>query len=95
MSKIHVTIDRLVLSGLDPAARHAFVTGLKAELTRALSDPAQRAEWARSRRTPVLRLGRVALDTGVGGARKLGGHVAKSITTSSRPTSSKPRSTKP
>jgi hypothetical protein len=79
MSKIHVTIDRLVLSGLDPAARHAFVNGLKTELTRALADPAQRADWASSRRTPVLRLGRVALDPGVGGARKLGGHVAKSI----------------
>jgi hypothetical protein len=79
MSKIHVTIDRLVLSGLDPATRHAFVTGLKTELMRALADPAQRINWANSRRTPVLRLGRVALDPGVGGARKLGGHVAKSI----------------
>ena len=79
MSKIHVTIDRLALSGLDPAARHAFVTGLKAELTRALADPAQRANLAKSRQTPVLRLGRVSLDPGVGGARKLGGQVAKNI----------------
>ena len=85
MSKIHVTIDRLVFSGLDPAARHAFVTGLKTELTRALADPAQRAAWANSHRTPVLRLGRVALDPGVGGARKLGGHVAKSIARGIKP----------
>ena len=85
MSKIHVTIDRLVLSGLDPAARHAFVAGLKTELTRALADPAQRADWAKSRRTPVLRLGRVALDPGVGGARKLGGHVAASIARGTKP----------
>lgn len=85
MSKIHVTIDRLVLSGLDPAARHAFITGLKTELTRALADPSQRADWANSSRTPVLRLGRVALDPGVGGARKLGGHVAKSIARSGKP----------
>ena len=85
MSKIHVTIDRLVLNGLDPAARHAFVTGLKAELRRALADPAQCANWASSRRTPVLRPGRVALDPGVGGARKLGGHVAKSITRGIKP----------
>jgi hypothetical protein len=84
MSKIHVTIDRLVLSGLDPAARHAFVTSLKTELTRTLADPAQRADWANSRRTPVLRLGRVALDPGVGGARKLGGQVAKSIARGAR-----------
>jgi hypothetical protein len=79
MSKIHVTIDRLVLSGLDPAGRHAFVNGLKSELSRALADLAQRADWANSRRTPVLRLGRVALDPGIGGARKLGGQVAKGV----------------
>jgi hypothetical protein len=85
MSKIHVTIDRLVLSGLDSAARHAFVTGLKTELTRTLADPATRADWANSRRTPVLRLGRVALDPGLGGARKLGAHVAKSIARGIRP----------
>jgi hypothetical protein len=85
MSKIHVTIDRLVLSGLDPAARQAFITGLKTELTSALGDPAQRADWINSRRTPVLRLDRVTLDPGVGGARKLGGHVAKSIAASIKP----------
>jgi hypothetical protein len=85
MSKIHVTIDRLVLSGLDPAARHAFITGLKAELTRALADPAQRGDLATSRRTPVLRLGRLALVPGVDGARKLGIHVAKSIAGRSNP----------
>lgn len=90
MSKIHVTIDRLVLSGLDHPARQAFITGLKAELTRALADPATRADWANSRRTPLLRLGRVALDPGVAGARKLGSHVARSIAKSSRPRRSKP-----
>jgi hypothetical protein len=74
-----------VLSGLDPAARHAFVTSLKTELTRALANPAQHANWASSRRTPVLRLGRVALDPGVGGARKLGGQVAQGITRSIKP----------
>jgi hypothetical protein len=79
MSKIRVTIDRLVLRGLDPAARHAFVTGLKTELTRGLADAAQHADLANSRQTPVLRLGRVSLDPGVGGARKLGGQVAKGV----------------
>jgi hypothetical protein len=90
MSKIHVTIDRLVFGGLDPAARHAFITGLKAELTQTLAVPAQRADWANSRRTPVVRLGRVALDPGVGGARKLGGHVAKSIAGVNKPRGIKP-----
>jgi hypothetical protein len=79
MSRIHVTIDRLVLRGLDPAARHAFVASLKTELTRALADPAQHANLANSRQTPVLRLRSVSLDPGVGGARKLGGQVAKGV----------------
>jgi hypothetical protein len=51
---MHVTIDRLVISGLDPAARHAFVAALKTELTNTLTDPSQPAEWANYRRTPVL-----------------------------------------
>lgn len=85
MSKIHVTIDRLVLSGFDPAARQAFVAGLKTELAHVLADPAQRAHWASSRRTPVLRLGRVAFNPDAGGARRLGSHVAKSIVRSNKP----------
>jgi hypothetical protein len=89
MSNIHVTIDRLVLSGLDPAARHAFIAGLKAELTQVLADPSQRAAWAKSRRIPVLRLSGVALDPGIGGARKLGGHVAHSIAGVNKPRGSK------
>jgi len=85
MSKIHVTIDRLVLSGLDAAASRAFVTGLKTELTQALADTAQRVRWTNSGRTPVLRIGRVPLEPGIGGARKLGGLVAKSIARSGKP----------
>jgi len=78
-TRIHVTIDRVVLAGMDPAARIAFINGLKAELTQRLADPAARAAWARSHRTPVLRVGRVALDPGIGGARRLGGQVARAI----------------
>jgi len=79
MSKIHVTIDRLVLRGLDSAGRAAFVKGLRSELERTLADPATRAMWARSRRTPVLRLPRLGLEPGVSGARRLGVQVAKGI----------------
>ena len=78
-TRIHVTIDRVVLAGMDPAARTAFVNGLKAELKQRLADPAARAAWAHPHRTPVLRIGRVALDPGMGGARKLGGQVARAI----------------
>ena len=76
MSRIHVTIDRLVLAGMDPAARAAFVRELKAELTQRLADPETRGAWARAHRTPVLR---VALDPCIGGARKLGSQVARGI----------------
>lgn len=79
MTRIHVTIDRVVLAGMDPASRAAFVQTFRAELTQRLADPAARAVWARSHRTPVLHLGRVACDPGLGGARKLGGQVARGI----------------
>jgi hypothetical protein len=79
MSIIHVTIDRLALKGFDPADRKALVEGLQSELSRVLSDPATRAEWVRSRRTPVLRLGRMPLEPGPAGGRKFGASVARGI----------------
>ena len=79
MSKIHVTIDRLVLSEMDPAARAAFVDGLKGQLTHMLTEREGREAWARSHRMPVLRLGQVAQTTGVSGARRLGGQIARGI----------------
>jgi hypothetical protein len=80
MSRITLTIDRLILTGFDPAERGALVDGLRAELSRVLADPATRADWARSHRTPVLRLGSLPLrgDGGVGG-RKLGQGVARAV----------------
>jgi hypothetical protein len=78
MSRINVTIDRLVLKGLDPAARTALVQGLRAELAQVLSDPAQRAALS-SRRTPVLRLGQMPLQPGISGARNLGRAVARAF----------------
>jgi hypothetical protein len=79
MSRIEVTIDRLALNGFDAADRKALVEGLRSELSRVLADPAARAEWARSRRTPVLRLGRMPLEPGPAGGRKFGMRLAGSI----------------
>jgi hypothetical protein len=79
MSVIHVTIDRLSLKGFEASDRKALVEGLRSELSRVLADPATRAEWARSRRTPVLRLGRMPLESGPAGGRKFGGSVAQAI----------------
>ena len=79
MSRIEVTIDRVVLKGIDPAERNAFADGLRSELSRMLGDPASRAAWRGSRRTPVLRVGKMALEPGHGGARRLGRSVARAI----------------
>jgi hypothetical protein len=85
MSRIHLTIDKLVLGGLDPAARAAFVARLKGELAVLLADPAARTAWARSHRTPVLRLNRMGLEPGAAGAGKLGSQVAKGIARGLKP----------
>ena len=79
MSRIHLTIDRLVLDGLDPAGRRAFVAAMRKELENVLANPASRAAWARSHRTPVLRLSRMSLEPGSAGAGRLGTQVARGI----------------
>jgi len=78
-------IDRLVLRGIDPMDKHALADGLKTELARVLGDPATRAALGQSRRTPVLRLGRMAMQPGMAGARALGGGMAKAIGKGMRP----------
>jgi hypothetical protein len=79
MSRIRVHIDRLVLPELEIGARKALVEGLRGELTRALSNPATRAEWAKSHRTPVLRLGRMPMEPGPSGGRKFGSALARAM----------------
>jgi hypothetical protein len=79
MSRITMTIGQLVLRGFDPGDREAVAEGLHAELARVLADPATRADWARSHRTPVLKLGRMPIEAGAAGRRKFGAGVARSI----------------
>lgn len=76
---IHVNIDRLVLRGIEPADRHALVRSLQSELALVLAEPSTRAAVSRSRRTPVMRLGRLPLDPGLAGARRLGRGIAQAI----------------
>ena len=85
MSRVRVTIDSLVLEGLDPGTGKALAEGLRAELARVLSDPAARGAWTRSQRTPVLRLGRMMLEPGATGGRALGGGVARAIAKGGKP----------
>jgi len=79
MSRIKLTIDRLVLKGFEAGDRKALAEGLQAELSRVLADPATRADWAASHRTPVLRLGQMAMEPGLAGGRKFGGGLARAI----------------
>ena len=79
VSRIRVTIDELVLKGIAAGDRNALVDGLRSELARILSDPAARAEWARTHRTPVLWLGNFPLESGPSGGRKFGSSMARAI----------------
>ena len=79
MSRIHLTIDRIVLRGFDPADRTALLEGLQAELSRMLADPATRATLACSHRTPVLKLGQMPHTPGPSGGRTLGTRIGGAI----------------
>ena len=79
MSRIHLKIDRLVLRGLEAGQEKALAESLRAQLSQVLSDPAIRGEWARSHRTPVVRLGQLPIDPGNRGARKFGAQLARGI----------------
>lgn len=79
MSRIRVTIDQVVFRGMEAIEARALVGGLKSQLARMLADPANRAAWGRSQRTPVLRLGRMPMDPGQLGGRKFGGGLARAI----------------
>lgn len=74
-----MTIDQLVLRGLEPAERRALVEGLKGELSQVLGDATAREKWAKSHRTPVLKLGRMPIEPGPAGGRKFGGGLARAI----------------
>lgn len=78
-SCLNVHIDHLVLRGIDPGDKLAFANGLKAELARVLSSPEARASITRSRKTAVMRLGKLPMEPGLAGARRLGTHVARAI----------------
>jgi hypothetical protein len=79
MSRIRLNIDRLVLKGFEPLEGKALAEALQAQLSQVLADPAARTGWARSHRTPVLKLGGMPLQAGTTGASKFGGQVAHAV----------------
>lgn len=79
MSRIRLTINHLVLNGFEAVDRRPLAEGLQEELRKALADPATRAEWAHSRRTPLLRLRPLPFEVSPSGRRKFASSLAQSI----------------
>jgi hypothetical protein len=79
MSRIRLNIDRVVLRGFEPLEGKALSQALQSQLSQVLAERATRGEWARPLRAPVLKLGRMSLETGTVGARKFGKQVARAV----------------
>ena len=79
MSHIRVNIDRLVLNGFEAREGKALARALEAQLRQVLVNPATRGKWALSHRTPVIRLGRMPIQTGTSGSTKFGKQVANAV----------------
>lgn len=78
MSRIRLTIDRLVLNGLDRPEGTALADALRKQLAQVVADLAARGGWKSSRLIPVVKL-RMPLEAGIPGARRLGAGMARSI----------------
>jgi hypothetical protein len=85
MSRIHLSIERLVLKGFAPAEAQALSEALQSHLPEVLVDAATRGQWTRSHRTPVLRLGRISLGSGTAGATQFGAQLARGIGSGLKP----------
>ena len=78
-ARITLNIDKLVLRGIAPGDRAHVIASLRRELEQTLANPDTRAEWAKSQRAPVLRLGQLGFTPGPSGSRKLGQAIGKGI----------------
>jgi hypothetical protein len=77
MSRIHVHIDRLVLTGLDRADHATLAAGLQSELRRQLANSA--TQFGLSRQIPAVRLGQMPLECGASGSRQFGRGLARAV----------------
>jgi hypothetical protein len=78
MSRIRVTIDRLVLRGMERAEVTALADSLRTQLAQVLRKVAAEQGWKSSRRTPLIKL-QMQWESGLPGARKLGAGMARAI----------------
>jgi hypothetical protein len=79
MSRIRLNIDRLVLNGFDPREGKALAGALESQLQQVLADSATRNDWAQPHRMPVVKLGRMPLQTGTAGASRFGKQMANAV----------------
>jgi hypothetical protein len=79
VTRIRVNIDRLALNGFGQREGKALADALQSQLSQGLADASPQNEWARSHRTPVLKLGRMPLEAGTSGAVSFGTQMAKAM----------------
>ena len=79
VSRIRLTIDRVVLNGFQHVEARALANALESQLTQVLADKTARHAWARPHRTPVLKLGRMTLQPGTTGARNFGRTLGSAV----------------
>ncbi len=79
MSRVSVTIDKLILKNFEPDQRRPLVEALQGELLRMLANRTTRAAWTRPQYTPVIRLGGMLLDPGRSGSGRLGAGIARGV----------------
>jgi len=79
VSRIQLTIDRLVLNGLDAHDSRALVEALRSQLSEMLADPLARRQWTHSSPTPATNLGKMPLEPGTAGARRFGKQMARAM----------------
>jgi hypothetical protein len=79
MSRIQLNIDKLVMNGFGPGEAKALTEALQTHLHQVLANQANRNQWARSHRTPVLKLGRLPLGKGAAGAGSFGRQLARAV----------------
>ena len=79
VSRVRLTIDRVVLNGFQDVEAKALATALESQLSQVLADKATRQAWARPHRTPVLKLGRMTLQPGTTGAQNFGRTLASAV----------------
>lgn len=79
MRRTRLTIDHLILKGIDAGAQKALVDGLQQELSRAMADSTAAGKWTQPGRTPAIRLGQMPIKAGPAGGREFGTRLGNAI----------------